>query len=216
MIGGSLDQPLLKMEVAGANFAYEWNPDGSLRPIAGGPADPSTSTNRNVQSNRKAEADLRKEFNGLPEVKRFKTVRSAREQVRAIMSRPNKTAQDDIALVFSYMKMLDPGSVVREGEYATAQNAASIPENIRNLYNRGVSGNRLTEQQRKNMASLVDRFYQSERETYNSAATQYQGYAQDYGIDPKRIARRYVPDQRQKPQPQRISPDRMRQFRVIR
>lgn len=197
-----------------APSGYEWSPDGSLRPIRGGPADPQTSTNRSVQNNRKAEADLRKEFNSLPEVKRFKDVRASREQVRAIMSKPNKTAQDDIALVFSYMKMLDPGSVVREGEYATAQNAASIPDNIRNLYNRAQSGNRLNDQQRRNMASLVDRFYQSERNTYNNAASQYQGYAQDYGIDPKRIARRYVPDQ--KPQPQRISPDRMRQFRVIR
>jgi len=34
------------------------------------------------------------------------------------------------------MKILDPGSVVREGEFATAQNSAGIPERIRAKYNR--------------------------------------------------------------------------------
>ena len=36
-------------------------------------------------------------------------------------------AAGDMALIFSYMKMLDPNSTVREGEYATAQDAGSIP-----------------------------------------------------------------------------------------
>jgi hypothetical protein len=36
------------------------------------------------------------------------------------------------------MKMLDPTSVVREGEFATAQNAASIPIKIVNMYNKAL------------------------------------------------------------------------------
>lgn len=179
-----------------APSGYEWTGDGSLRPIRGGPADPGTNAAKAATNLRKEEATLRRQFDSLPEVKRFKDIRASREQVRSIMSKPNKTAQDDIALVFSYMKMLDPGSVVREGEYATAQNAASVPENIRNLFNRAASGNRLNDQQRKNMAQLVDRFYQAERETYNARAQEYQGYAKDYGLNPARIARRYVPDQK--------------------
>ena len=46
------------------------------------------------------------------------------------------TAASDIALIFNFMKMLDPGSVVREGEFATAQNAAGVPERVVNQYNR--------------------------------------------------------------------------------
>lgn len=48
-----------------------------------------------------------------------------------------------IALVFKFMKALDPTSVVRESEFATAQNSAGIPEGIRNIFNKLQSGERL-------------------------------------------------------------------------
>lgn len=54
-----------------------------------------------------------------------------------------------IALVFKFMKALDPTSVVRETEFATAQNSAGIPEGIRNIFNRLQSGERLGEAQIK-------------------------------------------------------------------
>jgi hypothetical protein len=59
------------------------------------------------------------------------------------------SAAGDISFIFQYMKMLDPGSVVREGEFATAQNAASVPDQIRNRYNRILSGERLNPDQRR-------------------------------------------------------------------
>ena len=38
----------------------------------------------------------------------------------------------DMSLVFGFMKMLDPSSVVRETEYATAKNATGVPDQVRN------------------------------------------------------------------------------------
>jgi len=49
------------------------------------------------------------------------------------------TAQADIGIVFSFMKLLDPTSVVREGEQATARNSPGVPERIINLYNRALT-----------------------------------------------------------------------------
>lgn len=49
------------------------------------------------------------------------------------------TSQADIGIVFSYMKLLDPGSTVREGEQATAQNAPGVTDRIRNMYNRALT-----------------------------------------------------------------------------
>lgn len=46
------------------------------------------------------------------------------------------TAQGDIGVLFAYMKIVDPGSVVRPGEIATAENAPNIPQRIRNMWNR--------------------------------------------------------------------------------
>ena len=49
-------------------------------------------------------------------------------------SKPKQTAAADLALVFSFMKMLDPTSVVREGEQAQVINLASIPDVIRKTF----------------------------------------------------------------------------------
>lgn len=137
---------------------------------------------------------LRKEFEGLKDVKDFNEVRANFKQVEALGRKPTATAQDDIALIFSYMKMLDPGSVVREGEFATAQNAAGIPDQIANLYNKALEGNRLNAKQRVNMVGTAATVYKQRREKYNTLAEQYQGYAKDSGIEPTKVSRRMVID----------------------
>lgn len=55
----------------------------------------------------------------------------------------------DMSLIFGFMKVLDPGSIVKEGEFATVQNSAGIPEQIRGTYNRILRGERLTPEQRQ-------------------------------------------------------------------
>jgi hypothetical protein len=94
-----------------------------------------------------AENTLRNEY--LTQTKPYRDIKAAYDRVSAAQPTP----VGDIALVFSYMKMLDPGSVVREGEFATASNAGGIPTRIINLYNKAVSGDILTDGQRAKMRS---------------------------------------------------------------
>lgn len=176
-----------------APSGYQWN-GSRLEAIPGGPADQNTATNRNVQSNRKAEADYRKEFEQRQDVKDFRKARTQFNALRDTALNPRATAQDDIAVIFQFMKTLDPTSTVREGEFATAQNAAGVPDTIRNAFNKAVNGERLSPEQRKNMARTAYRSYQAFRDAYNSTAEQYRGYARDYGINPDRVARTYTPD----------------------
>lgn len=89
------------------------------------------------------EDKLRKELEARSKV--FNDTRDAFSRIQA----SGDTAAGDIALIFNFMKMLDPGSVVREGEFATAQNAAGVPERVRNLFNRAIEGTRLTAAQRE-------------------------------------------------------------------
>lgn len=66
------------------------------------------------------------------------------------MTSAGESAAGDMSLLYSYMKMLDPNSTVREGEYATAQNAGSISDKIRVFYNKYLEGGeKLTDSQRK-------------------------------------------------------------------
>jgi hypothetical protein len=82
-------------------------------------------------------------------------------------------APSDIAFIYSYMKMLDPGSVVREGEFATAQNAAGIPERIRNAYNGAMQGTRLNPQQRAEMLGTAGRLAQQAETGMRQIGQQY-------------------------------------------
>ena len=69
------------------------------------------------------ESLLRKEVRGSKIIKDFDDVRTAFGKVKSAAENPS--AAGDLALVFNYMKILDPGSVVREGEFKSAADATS-------------------------------------------------------------------------------------------
>ena len=171
---------------------YESDGAGGLRPIRGGPADKPGGVTGGAS--RKDEAQLRKEFESRGEVKDFRKARTQFNALRETALNPKATAQDDIAVIFQFMKTLDPTSTVREGEFATAQNATGVPDAVRNAFNKAQNGERLNPQQRKQMAQTAYRSYQQFREAYNSAAGEFRSYASDYGVNPDRVARTYTPD----------------------
>ncbi|BCL69807.1 hypothetical protein TUMSATVNIG1_17620 [Vibrio nigripulchritudo] len=132
------------------------------------------------------EQKLRKEFSGLPTIKDFSSINDSWDRVQASAHDPS--AAGDLALVFNYMKMLDPGSVVREGEFATAQNAAGIDERVVGMYNRILSGERLTPVQRQDFVSRAGQMFNAQAGNYNDAVGQYRGLADQYSLSPDRIA----------------------------
>ena len=87
------------------------------------------------------------------------------------------TAASDMALIFAFMKMLDPTSTVREGEFATAQNAASIPERIRNQYNAARKGTRISEKQRDDFVNQARGVAATATQTYEAVRGEYETYA---------------------------------------
>lgn len=141
---------------------------------------------REQQGARRDEVNLRREFNNRQEVKDYRTVEAAYNSVQAAARNPS--AAGDLSLIFAYMKILDPGSVVREQEFANAQNAAGVPDRIRNLYNRALNGQRLNPSQRNDFLSQARNLYQSRRQNYDQIANEYRSYAQDYGVSPDRVA----------------------------
>lgn len=170
-----------------APSGWEWN-GGRLQPIPGGPADPAVKGVPDPKAQRKAATDLRKEFNARPEVKEFRDVQTSYNQIRGLLAGPASAAAD-IAGIFSYMKMLDPGSVVREGEFANAQNAAGIPDRIRNIYNNALNGQRLNARQRQDFLAQAENIYRTRGQRYAQIVGEYRGYARDYDIDPDQVAR---------------------------
>lgn len=138
------------------------------------------------KSTRATEANLRKEFNALPDVKNYRTVATQAAAVKRLAAAP-PSANGDIAMVYAVMKSYDPTSVVRETEFATAQNAAGVPDKIRNQFNAIRNGQRLNPKQRAEMAATVEGFANTYKQRYDTVAEEYRGYAADYSGDPNRV-----------------------------
>lgn len=127
---------------------------------------------------------LRKEFD--QQSRNFITVRDSYS--RLLAAREQNSAAGDIAMIFSYMKLLDPTSVVREGEQATAQNAAGIPDQIRNAYNKALTGQRLNDNQRTDFVNTAGQLYSSQLEFQNRLRDEFRTTAGQFGLDPIKVA----------------------------
>ncbi len=97
------------------------------------------------------------------------------------------TPAGDISLVFAYMKMIDPGSTVREGEAATVRNARGVPEGVMNLYNQLVNGLTLTPEQRQDFTSQAMGMYEGYAQSYQQLTDNYNKLAESYGLDPSKV-----------------------------
>jgi hypothetical protein len=115
--------------------------------------------------------------------KNDRTVISAFQNLRATPA----SAAGDISFIFQYMKMLDPGSVVREGEFATAQNAASVPDQIRNQYNRALSGERLNPDQRQQFLQAAGALADVAGRRVEQRRAEVRDKAQRRGVDERNI-----------------------------
>lgn len=127
----------------------------------------------NVQNNRNFTVEDRMADDYDKAVKNDKIIVNAFDNLKSTPA----SAAGDISFIFQYMKMLDPGSVVREGEFATAQNAAGVDQQILNLYNRALSGQRLNPKQRQDflgtasqLASVAGRRMEDVRSDLTSKA----------------------------------------------
>jgi hypothetical protein len=116
----------------------------------------------------------------------FKTVSENIKNIQTIGSRPS-TAAGDLSLVFSYMKLLDPGSTVREGEYANAANAAGIPDRVRALWNRLNTGEKLAENQRADFINTAGDLYQGWADKQAPTDEFFRGTATRSGLNPENV-----------------------------
>ena len=103
------------------------------------------------------EEKLRKEYQG-----RTKVYGELGTTFSNIQSSANaKSGPGDIALITGFMKMLDPGSVVRETEFATARDTAGLYTRLENSLKKAESGQFLQPNQRQEFVNLAKQYYES-------------------------------------------------------
>jgi hypothetical protein len=115
------------------------------------------------------EEKLRKEFQGRTKV--YGELGTTYQNMKS--SADAKTGPGDIALITGFMKMLDPGSVVRETEFATARDTAGLYERLQNQAQKLQSGQLFT----------LD---SKQRKEYTDLAKQYLDSAQKKAVDDKK------------------------------
>jgi hypothetical protein len=93
------------------------------------------------------------------------------------------TGPADIGIIFSYMKMMDPESTVREGEYATAQNTGALSEKVRAKYNQLLQGDRLSPAQRAEFVQAAQTNYNVLQKRRASVDKKFQQTANRWGVD---------------------------------
>lgn len=106
---------------------------------------------------------------------------------RIVSASSEGTAAGDIALVYGFMKMLDPASTVNSGEFATAANAGGIPDKVRSVYNSIVSGETLAPEIRKDFLGTADRLARPMRTILTASIKEYTDLAKRKGVDPRDI-----------------------------
>lgn len=131
---------------------------------------------------------LRKEFTSSPVYKDFQEISRAAKNIESSYQRSiSPDTQDKLAvdqsLVVSFNKLLDPGSVVRESEFArTPQGQALIRSyqgRVQQLYQGGVG---LTPQGRLEIKQMADDLLKNSQETVRKQVGVYENLANQFGV----------------------------------
>lgn len=131
------------------------------------------------------ELKIRSDFRSEPIYKAHQDVISAHSQISQSLKQASPAG--DLAGATKLMKILDPGSVVRESELGMAMAASGLLDRATNYANMVVSGQKLTPTQRKDFQQLADSLYGESIKQYNNKRSEYGKFATDYGLDSERI-----------------------------
>ena len=115
------------------------------------------------------------------ELKPFEIVKSGYNNITTFYNNPSATS--DYALAVAFAKILDPGSVAREGEVAAVQNAgARIPALGQALKNAVTGEGQLTQEVRQQIAELATKVYTERQGEAQKTIAGYGEIAQRAGL----------------------------------
>ncbi|MGH6631735.1 MAG: hypothetical protein ACREB0_00120 [Sphingopyxis sp.] len=153
-------------------------PVPNLEPIAKGKL-PGERANQQFAN----AANLRGEYN--KQAAEFTGASEAYQKIQSSVANPS--AAGDIALIFNFMKVLDPSSTVREGEFATVAQSGGLPARVQTLYNKMVNGE-LPAGVRADVVKRSGELYSGQQKRFNEIVKpRYEGLAKRYGIDPNEV-----------------------------
>jgi hypothetical protein len=130
------------------------------------------------------EMKLKSEFRSEPVYKAYSEMQSAYGQINDSLNTASPAG--DLAAATKFMKLLDPGSVVRESELGMAMAASGALDRAKNYAQLRISGEKLTETQRKDFAKLANDLFSTATTAYNTKRGEFEQMGTAYGLDANR------------------------------
>jgi hypothetical protein len=85
------------------------------------------------------------------------------------------------------MKMLDPGSVVRETEFATARDTAGLFAQLENRLQKAQNGQLLQPEQRKQYVSLAKQYLEAAQKKAEQEKKDLNAVVKNYKLNPENV-----------------------------
>ena len=131
----------------------------------------------------KLESELRDDYR--TDSKTYLELKRQSDIIKNSLDDPSAAAT--LASATAFMKMLDPGSVVRESELAMAMKTNGALDRLGNYINVIQLGQVLTDQQKTDFKRLVDSYSKAAEEAHKNTNKKYKQIAIDYGLEPSRV-----------------------------
>lgn len=153
-----------------------------IKAAAGAAGKARTAEEKRAEKLWKDAESMRKEFTNLPDVKEFAPFENAYKGLRAALAKPGGVGST--AAIFNFMKLIDPGVAVMEGDVERIRASAGPAAKFADLYEYAKSGNTLPATVRSELEAMAGELYAIRKERYEERRKQYEGLAKKRGVDP--------------------------------
>jgi hypothetical protein len=120
----------------------------------------------------------------------FRNVQTAWTNIQ--QASKSNTGAGDMAMLYSFIKLLDPNTGVKDAEYQAAALSGSYGERIQGAFQRALTGERLPDSLRQAFVAEAKTLYTTQRRGYDHVSKQYRDMAVRHGLKPEDVVPDYV------------------------
>lgn len=139
----------------------------------------------NVQRDQATEMKLADDYRA--QSKEFGQAKSAYEQLKSTLGSATSSPAATLAAATKFMKILDPGSVVRESELGMALAASGVIDRATNYISTIQSGKKLTPTQAADFKNVSEMMFKAAQTVQQSIDSNYTRTAKQYGLRPENV-----------------------------
>jgi hypothetical protein len=146
-------------------------------------ADIAAGKNVTATNAGKRTQELRKEFEAKPQVTNAATINTAHGNI----THANDDGFGDLTMIYSYIKLLDPTTGVRESEMANAQRTGGYIDQLRIMAEKPKNGRYLTPEMRASLKAQADNLLRDANASYDREAASFSGLAEKENLNPSDV-----------------------------